>query len=578
LPPLLLEESWEDEGHAISVNRPKFHPTREWSMIILARKSLIALAALCILLLSSTVRFKVFVKAQNGDLIVDPQREGPGIFKTIQEAIDNASAGQTIFVVNGTYYENLVIYKSNISLVGQNRDGTIIDGSQFSDVISIFADNVTVKGFHIRNSGVFMGSGIRIEHANGNFITSNTLTDNFDGVAVQTSSSNIISNNVIANSSYGIRIYISSDNRVSGNTVSFSAYDGVRIDTSSSNVVSNNSILNNYDGLGLYSSKDNLITGNVIRGNSDGIALSTSTNNTVTRNLIDSNNHGIVLAYGGINNVFYRNNLNNNPQVYFQPSISILPNSWNFMGEGNFWSDYNGTDADADGVGDTPYYVDQHNVDHDPLMGRFSDYYPSLHTELFQVDMISNATITDFNFEVGNETGNRIISFNVGGHDENGFFCRIGIPNSLMIYQTVLLVGEEEVIPKNLNSSNSTYLSMYFSYPHSNRTVLLISSKTLYLISEILDKYLQLQADLGLQNDTYNVLLSNYSRLWNSYDQLKQAYDSLKSSYESLLRIQSEDANNNQNLMYVIGAGTAIFLCSIVYLSKRAHEKTSAQP
>ena len=547
-------------------------------MITLTRKSVIVLAALCILLMSSTSRFKVSVEAQNGDLIVDPQREGPGFYKTIQEAIDHASAGQTIFVVNGTYPENLLIYKNNISLVGQDRDTTIIDGSQSSDVISISADNVTVKGFHIRNSGTYyMCSAIRIDHANGNHITDNTLTDNFNGIAAQTSSSNIISNNIVANNSYGIYIYNSSNNTICGNTISHSVWEGVRIDTSDNNVFSNNSILNNHEGLLLYSSINNFVTGNVILGSMDGIALFTSTNNTVTRNSVYFNTHGIMLAYGGINNIFYCNNLNNNQQVYFQPSTTRLPNSWDFMDEGNYWSDYNGTDANADGVGDTPYHIDSYNLDPNPLMGPFSDYSTSLHTELFQVDMISNATITHFKFEVGAETGNRIISFNVEGHDENGFFCRIGIPDALMVYPTVLLVGEEEVIPKNLSSSNPTCSSMYFSYPHSNRTVLLISSKTLYLLSEMLDKYLQLQADLGLQNDTYNVLLSNYSRLWSSYDQLKQAYDSLKSSYENLLRIQSESANSNQNLLYIIAAGTAVFLGSIVYLSKRAHEKTSAQ-
>jgi hypothetical protein len=85
-----LEKSWEDEEHARPANRPKFHPARERSMIVLARKSLIVLVAFCILLLSSTTRFQVVVRAQNGDLIVDPHREGPGIYKTIQKAIDNA--------------------------------------------------------------------------------------------------------------------------------------------------------------------------------------------------------------------------------------------------------------------------------------------------------------------------------------------------------------------------------------------------------------------------------------------------------------------------------------------------------
>jgi len=545
--------------------------------MVLTGKNLTLFIVVCILLLSSTARFKAVVKAQDGDLIVDPSREEPGFYKTIQDAIDNASSGQTIFVVNGTYYENLFIYKSSISLVGQGRDVTIIDGRQFSNVISILADNVTVRGFHIRNSGISSDSAIRIEHAKGNCITDNRLTDSFDGVGVQTSSNNTISNNVATDNSNGIRIYLSSNNRISGNTVSSSAYDGVRVDTSSSNIISNNSILNNYDGLGLYTSSNNLVTGNVISGNWDGIALSASTNNTITRNSIFSNIRGILLAHTSINNIFYFNNLNNNPQVDSQPQTAVFPNSWVFKDKGNYWSDYNGTDANTDGVGDVPYRIDQYNLDPKPLMGPFSDYYLLLHAELFQIDMISNATVTDFAFETGAETGNRIIRFNVIGREEDGFFCRIEIPDALMAHPTLLLVGEEEIIPKNLSSSDSTCSSTYFSYPHSNRTVSIISSTTLYLLSQMLDKYLQLQTEIGRQNDTYNVLFNNYSRLWNSYDQLKQAYDSLKSSYDSLLNAQSENANSRQNMLYIIAAGTAVFLGSLVYLSKRAQTEPGGQ-
>jgi nitrous oxidase accessory protein len=528
------------------------------------------------MLLALMARFKLSVKAQEYDLIVDPRAsKDQGLFETIQGAIDNASSGQSILVMNGTYRETLLIGKS-ISLIGQGRDITTIDGSQLLNVIYITADNVIVKGFHVRNSSTTKGAAIRMDRANNNLILENNISDSLEGIHLSSSNNNTISGNILTSNDYSVEVYSSSNNVVANNTMT-NNLEGIGIFTSSNNVAMNNTITHNTnDGIGIYtSSSNNIIKNNVISENFYGIVLSTSNNNVVTRNFIcSSTNFGVNIASGSSNNVFYHNNFNNSQQV--EPDSSLmLPNMWDLNGEGNYWSDYNGTDTDADGIGDANYIIDRRNRDNSPLMGPFSAYYILFHNESFEVDIISNSTVTDFTFEIGAETGNRIIRFTAGGQEENSFFCKATIPNGLMNYSSILLVDQDEVTPKALNSSDSTYSSLYFSYPHSNQTVSVISSRTLYLLNQLLEKYLQLQATLGAQNNTYDTLLHNYSNLSLSYDQLKQAYDSLRSSYDSLLHAQSESNDNNRNMLYITAAATAVFLSSTVYLSKRAHERPS---
>ena len=66
------------------------------------------------------------------------------------------------------------------------------------------------------------------------------------------------------------------------------------------------------------------------------------------------------------NNLFYRNTLTENAQ-----NIRIngeFGNLWDNGEEGNHWSDYNGTDLNNDGIGDTPYVIGTHNTGNYPLM------------------------------------------------------------------------------------------------------------------------------------------------------------------------------------------------------------------
>src|SRR4030042_7035615 len=62
--------------------------------------------------------------------------DGPADFSTIQEAINAADDGDTVFVRNGTYYEHIVINKT-ISLIGENPEDTIIDAEHIGTAVLI---------------------------------------------------------------------------------------------------------------------------------------------------------------------------------------------------------------------------------------------------------------------------------------------------------------------------------------------------------------------------------------------------------------------------------------------------------
>jgi len=108
------------------------------------------------------------VKAEPATIVV------PDNYPTIQEAINAANEGDTIFVRNGTYYEHVVVNKT-VSIVGQSRDSTIIDGNGIGTVVIVVADNVSFSGFTVQNGE----AGLDLTGDNDN-VTSSTFSSNSD--------------------------------------------------------------------------------------------------------------------------------------------------------------------------------------------------------------------------------------------------------------------------------------------------------------------------------------------------------------------------------------------------------------
>ncbi len=430
----------------------------------------------------------------------------PDNYTTIQAAITAASPGSTIFVRQGIYYENVFVGK-NVSLVGEDRHLTIIDGNGEGTVIDVSrAVNIGIYGFTIRNSStnqVDPTAGISLLQCRGCVIRDNIIVNNYDGIDFLDSDRNVVSGNIISsNNRDGIRFYFSDNNTISGNTVSL------------------------------------------------------------------NNNSGIFFDYYNLGNIFYHNSFSINTML-LADTISI----WDYNNEGNYWSYYTGQDSNSDGIGDGPYIINSYNRDNYPLMGMFSDFNITSMGEAQHITVISNSTVSNFRFEIGAETGSRIIRFTVTGKSGTIGFCRVKIPAVLMSYPYVVLVDSEEVIPNLLNVSNGQCVYLYFSYKHSTYTVTIISPKALNLYNELLEKYLMLQMDLDNLNITYHDLLSSYSFLFGNYSLLQENYRELNSSYlEHLLRY-SESEQNIQSLGYIFAITTAIFIITAVYLSKHAHRK-----
>jgi len=529
----------------------------------LKKADLALLIILSLLFVSLLKDCRISVKASPTTWTVDD--DGPADFDNIQEAINNTSSGDTIFVHVGTYYEHVVI-DTSITLVGEDREFTIIDGYDTDDVISISANNASVKSFTIRKSGVYPCSGILIDHSINNNIINNKIIDTSEGISLYYSSNNTICGNTISRNNDGISLYYSSNNVLSGNTIYSSTYDGIYLYSCSNNVVSRNLIL---------------------RNNLDGISLYYSSNNTICGNTISSNYYGISLYLVSSNNIIYHNNFNNTDQVWGE-----LANVWDYNNEGNYWSDYSEQDLNGDGIGDYPYIIDEVNQDNHPLMGSFSDFDIAFEREIYHVTVISNSTIFDFRFETGMETGNEIIRFNVTGEDESVGFSRVKIPIELMEGPYIVLIDRREVASTLLNLSDVTTVCLYCTYFNDNNTISIISSKTLHLYYELLaeymelqaklydlnetyyglmDKYMELQAKLYDLNETYYGLMDKYMILLINYSSLLENSDTINASYQQHLFDYSKQMQNIRSLMYIFAATAAVFIITTIYLSKHAH-------
>jgi parallel beta-helix repeat protein len=156
-----------------------------------------AVLALLLFSVSSVAFDAVYVTASPKTIRV------PQDYQTIQEAINWASAGDTIMVAAGTYHENVVVREA-VSIIGEDRNTTIIDGggSEIEPVVSIEANNVSFTGFTIQNGyrGIMVVSS-------GNSLVNNTVKDNRGEGILLFSHGNILRHNNLEDNTYNFAVH-----------------------------------------------------------------------------------------------------------------------------------------------------------------------------------------------------------------------------------------------------------------------------------------------------------------------------------------------------------------------------------
>jgi len=187
---------------------------------------------------------------------------GVDCFNAIQNAIDNASDGDTVFIYKGIYYDKVklnegkssnVILNKKLHLIGEDKNDTIIHGGSFEG-----------ENYSRRDPASYY-CGIYLETENS-IIEGVTITNCYIGIFITNGKNNHIKNNILTNiTDEGVKIENSEKNQISNNIFYETGDIGINSRSSNENVISNNKIFDvRYCGIYSYNSNQNIIFGNNI--------------------------------------------------------------------------------------------------------------------------------------------------------------------------------------------------------------------------------------------------------------------------------------------------------------------------
>lgn len=356
-----------------------------------------------ILTISNSQFFTSTLATNNGITAVEPGQ-------SIQEAINNATDGETILIKKGQYIiEDAIIVNKTITLIGEYANETIINGQgKTTLILSILANKAEIQDLTIRNCATH-GYGIHIKDVTNIKIQNCHIKNCSTGILLTNSTHCELSRNLIADSGeYGIYF------------------------------------------------------------------LMNSTYNRIFWNNIKNNSQAISVEYvSSRNNMFYQNNFIQNTIQTSGFGVPANTWNNTYPAGGNYWSDYTHTDVKSgshqnetgsDGIGDESYWLYLGAQDHYPLMGPIQWFLAyQWETSEYYVLVSSNVSeASSLHFGCPNEPS---INFTLTGN-LNGF-CRVAIPQQLLCGDDdswLVTIDTEETERTLMWDTNYTYICFAHNY------------------------------------------------------------------------------------------------------------------
>ncbi|MDD4249963.1 MAG: NosD domain-containing protein, partial [Methanosarcina sp.] len=255
-----------------------------------------------------------------------------------------AGPGDTVYVYNGLYMENIYLDKEITvrSISGKPEINIVTAKNPHDHVFHVIANNVTISGFSINGANDTQKAGIYLENTQGVMISNNNLSSNRLGIYLDSSTTNMLNLNDVSNNEVGIFLNASKDNWIINNRVKMNSLGGIFLEASDGNHL-----------------KENLLHFNT----EYGLMLSNSSKNLIYDNYFQNSEN---VGYEG-------SNLENVWNMTLMREINIVGGP--FIG-GNYWADSESTsmcvieDLDNDGLCDASYDLGEGNIDYMPLILR----------------------------------------------------------------------------------------------------------------------------------------------------------------------------------------------------------------
>lgn len=296
---------------------------------------------------------------------------------------------------------------------------SVFQGAHFN----LSDSNLSYGGYSTESDGLYSGLYVEAEHSE---IRNNKIQNFKYGMTLKEAHQSIVDNNTILNIYHGIFIYYTHHVNVTNNYIYNAEGNGIYPVYCHNILISDNEIVKTKEGIWLDEVENSTISYNKVHNQTYGMNVwhvhecnflfnefyySTSygwpiwdaTDNVFMGNKIH-NTPKAIQFWSANNNTFYLNDFYNNT---IQIATDSSKNFWDNGTFGNYWDDYNGPDADCDGIGDTPYVIDENNKDNYPLM------YPSM-------NYITGPVITNVDWNPKSPLNNESVTVGATVTDING--------------------------------------------------------------------------------------------------------------------------------------------------------------